>query len=141
MLPIQGIAAKILHKHIFRIQIVFYDLHITRIIFYIMALNPPRDVKLNNLRDHAKEANSICFVKRIQNVFHQKMFLSFVQTFICAHVLNKLLRPNGKRSKHKKLLAHCVIYIPITYWQCEMKNTRKNRENYLHMISLLLRLR
>ena len=139
MLPILCIAVKLLEKPICQIQIV-YMVYILRN-FYILALHQPRDVKLNNLGAHAKEVNSICFVKRIQNVFHQKMFLSFVQTFICAHVLNKLLKSNSKRSKYKKLLAHCVIHIPITYWQCKMENTRKNRENYLHMISLLLRLR
>ena len=63
MLPILCIAVKLLKKPICQIQIV-YMVYILRN-FYILALHQPRDVKLNNLGAHAKEVNSICFVKRI----------------------------------------------------------------------------
>ena len=63
MLPILCIAVKLLEKPICQIQIVFM-VYILRNL-YILALHQPRDVKLNNLGAHAKEVNSICFVKRI----------------------------------------------------------------------------
>ena len=61
MLPILCIAVKLLENPTCLIQIVFMVLRN----FYILALHQPRDVKLNNLGAHAKEVNSICFVKRI----------------------------------------------------------------------------